>query len=169
MDKVLTRKVVANEEDLNRDPITGTPGAHPLGTGVGAASGGIAGAAMGTLVGGPAGALIGAVAGAVAGGLAGKEAAESVNPTAEEIYWREYYTQEPYYAKDKSYDYYSPGYQAGWEGRVRYDGRNFEDAEIELRADNDRLKTAGAAEWSEARSAARAAWERIDHTWARPK
>jgi hypothetical protein len=168
MDKVLTRKVVANEEDLNRDPITGTPGAHPLGTGVGAASGGVAGAAMGTLVGGPVGALIGAVAGAVAGGLAGKEAAESVNPTAEEIYWREYYTQEPYYAKDKSFEYYSPGYRAGWEGRVRYDGRKFEDAEIELRADYDRLKTPGAADWSEARPAARAAWERIDHTWARP-
>jgi hypothetical protein len=33
MTEVITRKVVANEEDLNRDPITGTPGTHPLGTG----------------------------------------------------------------------------------------------------------------------------------------
>jgi hypothetical protein len=37
MTEVITRKVVANEEDLNRDPITGTPGTHPLGTGAGAA------------------------------------------------------------------------------------------------------------------------------------
>ena len=38
MTEVITRKVVANEEDLNRDPITGTPGAHALGTGAGAAA-----------------------------------------------------------------------------------------------------------------------------------
>ena len=33
--------------DANRDPITGAPGAHPVGTGVGAAGGGAAGAAIG--------------------------------------------------------------------------------------------------------------------------
>ncbi len=49
MTDVITRKVVANEEDLNRDPISGTPGAHPFGT----------------------------------------VAAEAVNPTAEEQFWRE--------------------------------------------------------------------------------
>jgi len=169
MDKVLTRKVVVNEEDLNRDPISGTPGAHPVGTGAGAASGGVAGAAVGTLVGGPVGGVVGAIAGAVMGGLAGKEAAESVNPTAEEIYWREYYTREPYYAPDKSYEYYAPAYRTGWEGRVRYSGRNFDDAEIELRQDYERLRVAGDPEWSESRAAARAAWERIDHTWGRPR
>ncbi len=66
----ITRKVVANEADLNRDPITGTPGAHPLGTGAGAASGAVAGAAAGMAVGGPLGGMIGAAVGAVAGGLA---------------------------------------------------------------------------------------------------
>ena len=33
MSETVTRKVVANEADLNRDPISGTPGAHPVGTG----------------------------------------------------------------------------------------------------------------------------------------
>lgn len=169
MDKVLTRKVVVNEEDLNRDPITGTPGAHPLGTGTGAASGGVAGAAVGTLVGGPVGGLVGAIAGAVVGGLAGKEAAESVNPTAEEIYWREYYTREPYAARDKSYEYYAPAYRTGWEGRERYSGRNFDDVEMELRRDYDRIRGPNDAQWSEGRAAARAAWERIDHNWTRPR
>ena len=51
MTDVVTKKIVANEEDLNRDPITGTPGAHPLSTGAGAASGGVAGAAVGMAVG----------------------------------------------------------------------------------------------------------------------
>lgn len=169
MDKVLTRKVVANDEDLNRDPISGAPGAHPLGTGAGAASGGLAGAAVGTLVGGPVGALVGAVAGAVAGGLAGKEAGESVNPTAEETHWREYYTREPYYAKDKSYEYYAPAYRTGWEGRMLHQGRRFEDAEPELKVAYERLKTKEEPDWSEGRAAARAAWQRIDHTWERSK
>ena len=75
MTEVITRKVVANEEDLNRDPITGIPGAQPLSTGAGAASGGVAGAAVGMALGGPVGGVIGAAMRAVAGGLAGKSAA----------------------------------------------------------------------------------------------
>jgi hypothetical protein len=43
----------------NADPITGKPGAHPIGTGVGAASGGVAGAALGAAMGGPIGASVG--------------------------------------------------------------------------------------------------------------
>jgi uncharacterized protein (TIGR02271 family) len=65
----------------NRDPITGTPGAHPVGTGVGAIAGGVAaGAAVGTVA-GPIGTAVGAAVGAVAGGLAGKGVAEEVDPT----------------------------------------------------------------------------------------
>ena len=85
MTEVITKKVVVNEEDVNRDPLSGTPGAHPLGTGAGAASGGVAGAAAGMAVGGPVGGMVGAVVGAVAGGLAGKSAAEAVNPRPRNI------------------------------------------------------------------------------------
>ena len=47
--------IMANErgKDLNEDPITGEPGSHPVGTGLGAAGGAAAGAALGTAVGGP--------------------------------------------------------------------------------------------------------------------
>src|SRR5579862_6674715 len=56
----------------NRDPITGTPGAHPVGVGIGAAVGGLAaGAAAGTLAAGPVGTVVGAAVGAVMGGLGG--------------------------------------------------------------------------------------------------
>ena len=168
MDKVTVRKVVSNEEDVNRDPISGETGAHPVGTGAGALSGGIAGAALGTLA-GPAGALVGAVIGAITGGAVGREAAEAYNPTAEEIYWREYFVQEPYIARDKTYDYYGPAYQTGWEGRGRHQGRRFDDVEDDLRAAYERVKVKGGAEWSEARAAARAAWDRVDHSWQRPK
>lgn len=162
MTEPITRKVVANEEDLNRDPISGTPGAHPLGTGAGAVSGGVAGAAVGTALGGPIGAVIGAAVGAVAGGLAGKGAAEVVYPTAEELFWRETYVREPYYVKGKSYEYYAPGFRAGWQGRVRHGGRTFAEAEPALEADYYRTKTELDPEWKEVRPAARAAWERVD-------
>ena len=55
----------------NRDPLSDAPGAHPVGTGIGAAGGAVTGAAFGAM-GGPIGAAVGGVAGAVVGGLAGK-------------------------------------------------------------------------------------------------
>ncbi len=69
------------QQDANRDPITGEPRSHPVGTGVGAAAGGAAaGAATGTVA-GPVGTGVGAAVGAVVGGLAGKATAEKFNPT----------------------------------------------------------------------------------------
>lgn len=165
MTEVKTRKVVANEEYLNRDPISGTPGAHPLSTGAGAASGGVAGAAVGMAVAGPVGSVIGAAVGAVAGGLAGKSAAEAASPTAEELFWRETYVREPYYVKGRSFEYYAPGFRAGWEGRVRHDGRSFEQAESELAVGYNLTKTELQPEWAEVRPAARAAWNRVDQGW----
>ena len=65
--------------------------------GAGAASGAVAGAVAGLAVGGPVGGIVGIAVGAVAGGLAGKGAAELVNPTAEELFWKETYVREPFY------------------------------------------------------------------------
>ncbi len=164
MDQVITEKIVTNEADLNRDPLTGTPGAHPLGTGAGAASGGVAGAAIGMAVGGPVGSVVGAAIGAVAGGLSGKSAAEAVNPTAEDTYWRETYLREPYYVPGKPFEYYAPGFRAGWEGRVRYDGRTFDEAEPELAAEYLFAKSELDPPWADVKAAARAAWNRVDRS-----
>jgi outer membrane lipoprotein SlyB len=65
-----------NMAGSHRDPITGEPECHPVGTGVGAAAGGAGAALTGGILGGPVGAAVGAVAGAVVGGLAGKATAE---------------------------------------------------------------------------------------------
>jgi hypothetical protein len=164
MAEVITRKVVANEEDLNRDPITGTPGAHPLGTGAGAVFGGLSGAAFGTAA-GPIGVVIGAAAGAVMGGMVGKSTAEAVNPTAEEVFWRETYIREPYYVQGRAYEYYAPGFRAGWKGRVRHDGRTFEEAEPELMVEYNLANSELDPDWQEVRPAARAAWDRVDRNW----
>jgi hypothetical protein len=113
-------------------------------------------------VGGPVGGIMGAAIGAVAGGLAGKSAAESVNPTAEELFWKETYVREPYYVTGRAFEYYAPGFRAGWEGRVRYDGRSFNEAESALQANYNLTKSELDPVWQDVMPAARAAWDRVD-------
>ena len=149
------------ENEPVRNPASGAPGDHPVGTGVGAVAGAAAGAAAGTAIGGPVGTAVGAVAGAIAGGLAGKGVAEMVDPAVEDDYWRGQHAREPYYAQGRAYDSYEPAYRAGWEGRVKYDGRPFEDVDSDLAADYERFR-GNDLTWEEARPASRAAWDRVD-------
>ncbi len=150
---------MAEEKSMNLDPITNAPGAHPVGTGVGAMGGAAAGAAAGAF-GGPVGAVVGGVVGAVAGGLGGKAVAESVNPTAEEAYWRDNYNREPYYETGRTYDDYSPAYRLGLQGRTGYEG-NFDDVENRLATDWDSKKERSTLTWPQAKAASRAAWDRV--------
>lgn len=90
---------------------------------------------------------------------------EAVNPTAEEKFWRETYVREPYYMQGRTYEYYAPGFRAGWEGRVLHDGRTFEEAELALKANYDLARTEPGQKWEDVRPAARAAWNRVDHGW----
>jgi hypothetical protein len=150
--------------DANRDPITGAPGAHPVGTGAGAAAGGMAGAAAGTAIGGPAGTVIGAAVGAVAGGLAGKGVAEMVDPTVEEAYWRENYTSRPYYSRDYTFDDYGPAYRYGLDNYSRYPGKSFDDVEGDLSRDWQRAKGKSRLAWENAKDATRDAWQRVSDT-----
>jgi hypothetical protein len=150
------------DRDENRDPISGAPGAHPVGTGVGAASGGAAGAAIGTAIGGPIGAAVGIVAGAIAGGLAGKGAAEAIDPTAEDAYWRENYRNRDYVDRTASYETYQPAYKVGYEGYSRHRGRKFEEVEADLQRDYERTAGRTGLAWDKARQATRDAWRRLD-------
>lgn len=153
-------------KDENRDPISGSPGAHPVGTGVGATGGGAAGAAIGGAVGGPVGAAVGLTAGAVAGGLAGKGAAEAVNPTAEEAYWREQHVREPYYDRNYTYDDYGPAYSSGYLGYGRYygTGKTYDEAEPHLRSDWESSRGKSRLDWERAKAASRAAWHRVERS-----
>lgn len=146
--------------DANRDPITGQPGAHPVGTGLGAAGAGAAGAAIGAAA-GPIGSAVGAVVGAVAGGLAGKGIAESIDPTAEEAYWRENYTSRPYVESGRPYDEYAPAYRYGWESRSQHADRSFDEAEPDLARGWERARGECNLDWDRARPATRDAWDRV--------
>lgn len=148
--------------DANRDPITGTPGAHPVGTGIGAAAGGAAaGAAIGTVA-GPVGTAAGMVAGAVIGGLAGKGIAEKIDPTVETAYWKENYSSRPYVDQDAKWDDYEPAYRTGYEGYGRYRGKRFDEVENDLRTDYERRRGRSSMQWDRARPAARDAWDRLE-------
>lgn len=148
-----------DQQNLNLDPISKEPGAHPVGTGLGAVAGGASAGVAAGMVGGPIGALAGGVIGAVVGGLGGKAAAEAVNPTAEEAFWRDNYDREPYYQPGRSYDDYAPAYRMGVSGYSQYNG-SYEDSEHRLASEWDSRRGGSALSWPEASAASRAAWTR---------
>jgi len=143
------------------DPASGPLGTHSVGTGLGAVAGGAAAGALAGTVAGPVGTVAGAVAGAVAGGLAGKAIAKSIDPTAEEAYWRENYSSRPYVTKGATYDEYGPAYRYGVDAYGRYEGRSFEQAEPELMREWDRAKGTSRLTWENAKHATRDAWQRL--------
>lgn len=152
------------DEQANRDPISGAPGAHPVGTGVGAALGGAAaGAAAGTVV-GPAGTLAGAAIGAVIGGLAGKAVAESIDPTQEDAYWHDNYSDRPYVESGSSYNDYGPAYGFGVDAVSRYKGRSFDDIEPEMSRQWPTGSGTSTLSWDSAKHAVRDAWDRLKGT-----
>jgi hypothetical protein len=153
-----TRKQKA--DDANEDPLTGAAGAHPVGVALGATGGAAAGAAVGA-VGGPVGAAVGAAVGGLAGGLAGKGAAETVNPTAEDAYWREHYQERPYVQEGHEYAYYRPAYRFGWESYSQYAERSFDEIDENLAREWDQRRGDSVQTWREARDAARDAWNRV--------
>ena len=149
--------------DANRDPITGEPGSHPIGTGTGAAGGALAGAAIGGAVGGPVGAAIGGTIGAISGGAAGHGVAEGINPTEEDRYWRENYSTRTYTDENRDYNVYQPAYRYGWESRARLNDRDWTEVESDLGRDWDNYRGRDTdLDWERAKHAARDAWARVD-------
>jgi hypothetical protein len=148
------------EGDANRDPLSNEPGAHPVGVGMGAAGGAATGAAMGAIA-GPVGIGVGAAVGGLVGGLAGKAIAEGMNPSVEEIYWRENYASRPYVPKGTLYAAYEPAYRYGWEARGRYGELNWDKAEAQLEREWAHARGDSRLSWDEARRATRDAWDRL--------
>lgn len=147
--------------DSNPDMVTGAPGSHPVGTGVGATGGGLAGAAIGTALGGPIGGLAGAAIGAVAGGLVGKGTAEAFDPSAELDYWREAYPSTSYYDPTYPFAEYEPAYRYGWDSRSRLADRNWEDVEGDLEKDWTNARGKSRLTWDRAKQAVRDSWNRV--------
>ncbi|NJO40224.1 MAG: glycine zipper family protein [Cyanobacteria bacterium CRU_2_1] len=171
-DRVDNEQVEANP---NRDPFTGETGAHPVGTGIGAAAAGALGTAIGAVA-GPVGAVVGATIGSVIGGLVGKGAAEAINPTVEDAYWRNNYLSRPYVHTGRVYEDYQPAYRTGYEGYTRYQGqgKTYDELEPELKRDYETQYPRANMQWDDAKYATRDAWNRAgnnalffneDHYW----
>ena len=155
-----------SHRDANRDPITGAPGSHPVGVGVGGIAGGMAAGALAGTVFGPIGTLVGAAAGTIAGAAAGKGVAERIDPTGEAEYWRETAPTRDYYNGD--YDFqrdYAGVYRAGAVARGDHPGESWEDAERRLQSDWESQRGDSRLDWERARPAAQDAWERADRTY----
>ena len=154
--------------DSNPDPITGEPGAHPVTTGVGAATGGTVGLVAAAMVAGPVGVAAATIGGAIIGGYAGKAAGELIDPTAEDLYWREQHARQPYAEPRVHDDDYYTAYRIGYVGYslFRGDERSFEEAESDLR--NAYESTGAHLPWDQARKATQAAWERVQRGEAHP-
>ncbi|HEX5755076.1 MAG TPA: hypothetical protein VFY12_01820 [Arenimonas sp.] len=132
----MNKPIESHEDNANRDPITGAPGAHPIGTGVGALAGG------------------------TAAGLAGKGVAAAIDPAREDAYWRDHFSERPYVEHGSSYDDYGPAYSFGLESVSRYPGKSFDEAEPEMSLRWVGSEGTSRLHWGNARNAVRDAWLR---------
>ena len=161
----MTNMTETTTRDSNPDPITGAPGSHPVGVGLGGTGGAVIGAAIGSLL-GPIGTLIGGAAGTLAGAAAGKGVAERIDPTGEAQYWESVHATRPYYDSNFTYDDYNPAYAYGDDVRARHVGRKWDDSlESEVRDGWDAAKAKSRLTWEQAKDAVRDAFDRSDRTY----
>ena len=159
-------EMTVEERDMNRDPITNAPGAHPVGVGVGGTGGAALGAGIGALF-GPIGMLVGGAVGTIAGAAAGKRVAEGIDPTGEADYWRSEYSNRPYVNADYNYDSdYAPAYAYGTSVRSQYAGRSWDPSlESDIRSGWEKAKDKSRLTWEQAKDAVRDAFDRTDRTY----
>jgi len=142
-------------------PKSGSFGVQPAGTGLGAAAGGVAVGALAGSIAGPVGAVVGAAIGAVAGGLAGSGIADAIDTAAEEGYWRDNFSSQPYVKDGSNFEDYGPAYRFGVDSYARLGDRSFEQAEPELEREWERAKGGSQLSWASARDATRDAWQHV--------
>jgi hypothetical protein len=99
--------------------------------------------------------------GGIAGAYSGHSVAEAVHPTIEEKYWRENHPSQPWAEKDATYEHYAPAYRTGYEGAMKYVGKDYDEIEMDLARDYEKDDAHLAIPWDRARPAVRAAWHRV--------
>ena len=122
--------------NANRDPLIETRGAPPVDSGV-------------------------VVAGPMARSLA-NGGAEKMDPTVEDAYWKTNYSKQEYVERNSPYTLYQPAYRTGYEGRIQYPGKTFEEVETNLQHDYETANGHSTLSWDKAKRATRDAWNRVD-------
>jgi hypothetical protein len=79
----------------------------------------------------------------------------------DDSYYRNHWSTN-YASGGGNYDDYAPAYRYGSEARTRYNGRNWDDVETDLRSDwNTRYAGSGASTWEKFKGAVRHGWDRV--------
>lgn len=86
----------------------------------------------------------------------------SIDPDAEESYWRENYSSRPYITNGATFNEYRPAFRYGVHAYGRYEDHSFEHAEPELMRDWDLVKGMSSLSWEGARPAVSDAWQRVN-------
>jgi hypothetical protein len=133
---------------------------HPVGTGLGAAAGGLAGAAMGSAIAGPLGTAVGAVAGGIVGAVTGRSMAETANPLEDDEIWRRHHGEQEW-AEHGSYEEYAGAYKFGAAAAREHGGRPYHEVETRLALDYEKAEPGSALPWDRARPAVKSAWDRM--------
>ncbi len=88
--------------------------------------------------------------------------ATDLNWDTEDTYWRDNFRGRPYVLGD-DYDRYRPAYRYGFESARHHMGRNWEDAEPDIKQGWDRYEHRGGLQstWEDIKDAVRDAWDRV--------
>jgi hypothetical protein len=83
---------------------------------------------------------------------------------SEDEYWRQHFSERPYYESGLEYEDYLPAYRVGYEGYNRYrnTGMSYEEVEPELQQMYERGYPIARLDWQQARYAVRDAWQRVE-------
>jgi hypothetical protein len=79
----------------------------------------------------------------------------------EDAYWRQHWHERPWFAADRTYDFYQPGYRYGFESARRYRGRPWIEIENELRGGWNDYRYRGQAAWEHIKDAVKDGWDRV--------
>jgi hypothetical protein len=79
----------------------------------------------------------------------------------EDAYWQSAYPARPYARADRGYEYYRSAYRYGTERATQWHGREWAEAESELRNGWPATDDETSATWDEMRAAVRDAWDRV--------
>lgn len=85
-----------------------------------------------------------------------------IDEVREQDYWKNQYNKEGYYEAGQTYDQYDPAYRTGYQGRHRYAGRTYDQAEGDLKNDYERARGETHLGWEKAKHAIKAAWHRLE-------
>lgn len=93
--------------------------------------------------------------------MAETKSGQMLDWTTEEQYWRDNYATRPYVGANRDFDYWSPGYQYGYESGMKYQGKTWNDVETDIRTGWERFEHRGETTWEQIKDAVRDGWNRV--------